>query len=166
MAEGHRVICGMTEEEIDAALDEYAAAVWRQRMAGVHQDENGVWWSGYEGMYVSPDPYGIDDRATLDIVEAERRAVITVLDRYFEMMLAGTAHLIKPDPLYKWRNGDGPDVAELIQAIDSTIVAEMTKNSGLWKPWQPPNFARLLEIEGGAPAVALAQELDNVLGEL
>lgn len=98
--------------------------------------------SGWRGRYVS---------------EGARR-VFAVLDRYYEALQNGTADQLLPDPTFE---EELPDPAAVIRDLDGAFYHEMrVLNRSTWRSYDAePEFHRLMAINGGAPAVALVQEL-------
>ena len=81
-----------------------------------------------------------------------------ILTRYYDALENGTADQLRPDPLFR---GELPDPAVVIKALDEEFHYEMRiAHVGAWRGFDgEPEFERLLNIAGGAPAVAMVQEL-------
>ena len=91
--------------------------------------------------------------------------VFAVLSKFYEAIEDGTVSNYTPDPLYKWKGKAPDDLVALLDAIDQEFYKEMrVRNAGTWEKFDAePEFHRLLDIDGGAPAWALAQALDEAL---
>jgi hypothetical protein len=91
----------------------------------------------------------------------EARAVFAILQKYYLAIEDGTAEDMTPD--YTKLEGL-PDPKEVLDAIDNSFYMEMrVTNPQLWNIFDgEPELARLLDINNGAPAIALCQELKEL----